>query len=107
MSYHLTNRRRMRRKTRGLGALDISISPPPDLPPVPDPPPPADPWAPAAPAAPSFLAEIAQKLRESAAAAQAQANKPSVPLPASPGLSTTTKLAIAGGAVVLVALVTR
>ncbi len=98
MSYHLTHRRR----SRGLGDIEKTYDLP-NLPAVPAAPPPPETgsgWS------KSWLAEVTGPIAQIFSATPKPPATPAT-VPAKPGMSTTTKIALAGGAVVLAAFIAR
>lgn len=90
MSYH-------RKFTLG----DVGLPPLPDLPAIPAPPP-----APSESSGTTIFEDMAESVGKIFGGPKPLV-KPAVPLPARPGMSTTAKLALAGGALALIVLVTR
>lgn len=103
MSYHLTRSRRRRPRSMG----DIGLPPLPDLPPVPPAPP-----DPSEDSGKTWFEELTEPITKvfGTPTLKPPVIKPSpmtVPRPARTGMSTSNKLMIAGGAIALVALMTR
>lgn len=105
MSYHQTRSRRRWPRRAGMGALELP--PVPDLPPVPPAPP-----DPSEGSGKTWFEELTEPIGKIFGTPKPTpvikpATPMTVPIPARPGMSLTTKLLIAGGAVGLVALITR